>query len=159
MRLIKPPSSGETKWLGCYYQANANPTQEARMSEPKKSIKELVAESLAGSSDERKRRVVEHLTEQALVVQVNQILKGKELLETAEKDLANIRPDKTFTPAGELIAETFTQDKLNQQRKAKEKVTQLTQALDKALDEGNFDQLAKLVKSGGGEPQGVKQGD
>jgi hypothetical protein len=129
------------------------------MNEPKKSIKELVSESLAGSGAERIRRVVDILTEQTLEVQVKQILKGKELLEAAEKELSNIRPDKTLNAQGETVSEFFTPEKFGLKRKVTEKVNQLTQALNKAIDEGDFDQLSKLTKGGGGEPQGVKQGD
>jgi hypothetical protein len=50
-----------------------------------------------------------------------------------------------------VASEFFTQEQFGQKKKAQERVAQLTQALDKAIDEGNFDQLGKLVKGGGGQ--------
>lgn len=119
--------------------------------EGKKSIKELVAENLASANDERKSRVVELLAEQTKDKQVQMIVKGIEAKEQADKELANIRPSRTFNSDGTMASEFFTQEGLGQRKKAQEKCAQLTQALDKAIDEGNFEQLGKLVKGGGGQ--------
>ena len=116
------------------------------MSEPKKSIKELVAEQVASSGETVKDRVVDILTSQVIDKRVTQIQKGLELQEAASKELSSIRPDKTFDPEGKVLSEFFTADKLGQKKKAQEKYDRITRALNSALDEGNYEQLQNLAK-------------
>lgn len=122
------------------------------MGEPKKSIKELVAERIAGSGGVRISRVVDILAEQVLDKQVEQLKKGLELKDEAEKALSTIKPDKQLHPeTGAVLQEFFTPQKLGEKRKAQEKLDRITKALNLAIDDGNFEQLSNLVK-GGGQP-------
>jgi len=114
----------------------------------KKSIKELVAETLASSNEQVKKRVVEQLAEQTIAKRVEIMLKANTLKEQLEGEVKKLSSfdNKQFDQNGQVVSQTYSEARHKELTKARERLTQCIAAMDEALgDSANYQKIASLV--------------
>lgn len=106
-----------------------------------------LAEAVAGvfADRENKRRV-------------DLLVTGFEMLMAAEKDLKSInKPDVGMvTEEGTNRVAFFSDKRIGEVNKVKQKIDKLIQALNNAMEQANFDPLEKLVKNKDGKQEEQK---
>ena len=110
-----------------------------------------VADALKGSSQVVKSRLVTALTERVLAQRVDLLDKGLAKLKDLKKELDKIRaPEMVDFATGAKVPGLLTKAQYQELTKAKEKLTKLENALEKAFNGEDFDKLSGLVS--GKEP-------
>lgn len=106
-----------------------------------------VVERLDTSSIDVKSRLVTTLVERELVKRVDLLDKGLAKLRELKREADKIRPKKVFDveTLKEITSTTFSPEEAKTLRAAREKVTKLELALEKAFAGQEFDKLANLV--------------
>jgi hypothetical protein len=119
------------------------------------SVKELVAERLANSGDAVKELVIEKLVDDELEKRKQLVLKGVDAVDNARKDLSKIKPDQTsFDVEGQPVGTpAYSRGKLDELNKAKQKLAKLEGALNKALENNDYQELEKVLSQGGENKQ------
>ncbi len=114
-------------------------------------IRNKVTTLLSNSSAMVQTNVVNHLVEIELKKRADLVLDGLKKLDEANEGLKKIKPDMTtFNGDGTKKDESYSQNKINELKKAKEKAANIEKALEQALGEQpNFAQLEKVCKGGG----------
>jgi hypothetical protein len=109
-------------------------------------LKEIVADKLKDSSETIKDFVVESLYRDEIKRRGEIVIKAISLQENLNKELAKIdKADQVFKDKeGKIITEAYSQDKLNNINKAKEKVTKMNSLLDKCLADCLLEDYNKL---------------
>lgn len=114
-----------------------------------KNLRDLVSQQLAASSQSVQDRVVANLVEEEVSRRTILVTKALQAYEEAEKKLRTIKPDQqSYDASGTLVAETFSKAKLEEKTKTEKLISDLSNALDKALDNNDWQQLEKLTKQG-----------
>jgi hypothetical protein len=123
------------------------------MSEDKKltevlSLRETVAQRIKEVGPDVEQKVVDILVDRVLKERVNLITKGFDKLSQAERDLKKIKPDNvTYNEDGSVRDEGYSKSKVEERKKAKQRIEALRGALEKALStQPNFDKLKKLAE-------------
>ena len=92
-------------------------------------------------------RVVDALVEQELGSRADIIRKGVDEYRRIEKELAGIRAKSPgFDAAGTELPHVFTSEQMSQKKKAEESLTKLDSALTKAIAEGDYVALQRLIE-------------
>ena len=104
-----------------------------------------VADALKASPAQVRSRVVSALVERELVKRVEMLDKGLAKLRDVKRDLDKIRPPVSYTADGQKVEGTFSKADFENLKKARERVTRLESALEKAFAGQEFDKLANLV--------------
>lgn len=123
-------------------------------------IKELVASKIAESGTTVASMVTDMLVNKEIERRSQVIISGLVALEKLEKDLASVsKPDvnelldvegKVVQPAG------YSKSKLEQIKKAQEKVANLTKAINNCLEtntKDSYSKLESLIKNAGGNTE------
>lgn len=114
-----------------------------------KNLREEVASQLATSSEAVQNRVIANLVEEEVGRRTSLVTLALQAYEEAEKKLKSIRPDQqSFDASGNLVAETYSKGKLEERAKTEQLLKNLSAALDKALDNNDWQSLEKLTKQG-----------
>lgn len=123
-------------------------------SENKSTVSDVLAEvagALKGANQSVKSRLVAALTERVLVQRVDMLDKGLAKLKELKKELDKIRaPEMVDITTGAKVPGLLTKAQFQELTKAREKVSKLEKALEKAFNGEEFDKLAGLVS--GKEP-------
>lgn len=104
-----------------------------------------VADALKASPEAVKSRVKSVLVEREVAKRVDLLDKGLAKLREAKGEVNKIRPPVSFTADGTKVEGTFSKADFETLKKAKEKVSKLEGALEKAFAGEEFDKLAGLV--------------
>lgn len=104
-----------------------------------------VADALKGSSQQVKGRLVVALTERVLAQRVDMLDKGLAKLKELKKEVDKIRAPDMFDVDGNKVPGFFTKAQNEELKKAKEKLSKLEKAVEKAFNGEEFDKLAGLV--------------
>ena len=114
-----------------------------------KNLREEVASKLATSSQAVQDRVVANLVEEEVTRRTKLVTLALQAYEEAEKKLKAVRPDQqSFDVSGNLVAETYSKGKLDEKVKTEQLLKNLSAALDKALENNDWQPLEKLTKQG-----------
>jgi molecular chaperone DnaK (HSP70) len=116
------------------------------------SIKELVAERVAGLGPSVQDSVVATLADQVKDKRVKAILTALNFLEEKAKELKKIKPVETFDETGKVASSAFDKTSNESRKKINEAVAQVEKALAEALDpeKPNFEKLFKALQNKGG---------
>ena len=106
-----------------------------------------VASRLGSATDLVKGRLVDALVERELVKRVDLLDKGMAKLRELQREVNKVRPKKIFDAETlkEVQVATLSAEEAKVLRAAREKVTKLETALEKAFAGQEFDKLASLV--------------
>lgn len=104
-----------------------------------------VADALKGSSEAVKGRLKAALVEREVVKRVDLLDKGLAKLRDLKGEVNKIRPPVSFQADGTKVEGTFSKADFESLKKAREKVTKLEAALEKAFAGQEFDKLTNLV--------------
>ena len=118
------------------------------------SLKETVAEKIAGLGPVVQEAVATALADQVKEKRVKAVLTALNLKEEKEKELKKIKPEQTFDGDGKVVSEFFTKPNNEARKKAQEAITKIEKALNEALDpeKPNYDNLFKVVQNKGAAP-------
>lgn len=106
-----------------------------------------VADALKGSTDSVKTRLQSLLVEREVAKRVDLLDKGLAKLRELKREVDKIRPKKVFDveTLKEVPGTTLTAEEAKNLKAAREKVTKLENALEKAFAGQEFDKLSNLV--------------
>jgi hypothetical protein len=104
-----------------------------------------VADALKASPATVRSRLVTALTERELVKRVDMLDKGLAKAKELKREVDKIRPADMFDSEGNKVPGHFTKQQHEELKKAKEKLSKLEAALEKAFAGEGFDKLANLV--------------
>jgi hypothetical protein len=104
-----------------------------------------VADALKGSNEAVKGRLKSALVEREVLKRVDLLDRGLAKLRDLKSEVNKIRPPVTFTADGGKVEGTFSKADFETLKKAKEKVSKLEAALEKAFQGQEFDKLTNLV--------------
>jgi len=117
------------------------------------TLKEAVAEKIAGLGPEVQAGVVDVLVEQVKKKRMDAILTGLNLKDEKEKELKKIKPVQTFNADSTVASETFSKADNDNRKKLTEALAKIEKALNEALSETpNYENLFKVVQNKGAAP-------
>lgn len=123
-------------------------------------IKELVANKIAQSGTTVANMVTDMLVSKEVEKRSQAIISGLVALEKVEKDLTSVsKPDvnELLDAEGKVIQPAaYSKSKLEQIKKAKEKVENLTKAINNCLEtntKDSYSKLENLIKNAGGNTE------
>jgi len=139
------PAEGKKGHCGNKNLEGVKPSDQA------KTLKDMVAESIAASGPEVRQMVMKHLVDDELKKRTDLVLKGLAKKDELEKELRKIKPDnKTagFDHTGKQVVEpVFTEEQVKTLKQLREQLTKVENALEKALaDKPCFDKLKEVCK-------------
>ena len=109
------------------------------------SIKEKIAEKIAGSGESVAKTVIENLASVEINNRVQLVTNAYQLKERLEKESLKMRPDqKSFGADGVELPATWSAKAFEAKKKFDEKFTNLSNALDKALNTAAAEDFKKL---------------
>src|SRR5271157_3653888 len=117
------------------------------------TLKETVAEKIAGLGPVVHEAVATALADQVKEKRVKAVLTALNLKEEKEKEIKKIKPEQTFDGEGKVASEFYTKANNDTRKKTTEKITKIEAALAAALGETpNFEKLFAVAQNkGGGE--------
>ena len=104
-----------------------------------------VAERLESANDTVRTRLRDALVEREVGKRVDLLDKGLAKLRELKREVDKIRPPVAFTADGTKVEGNFDKATFETLKKAREKVTKLETALEKAFQGQEFDKLSNLV--------------
>ncbi len=104
-----------------------------------------VAERLQSSNESVRTRLRDALVEREVSKRVELLDKGLAKLRELKREVDKIRPPVSFTADGQKVEGNFDKATFETLKKAREKVTKLETALEKAFQGQEFDKLSNLV--------------
>jgi F0F1-type ATP synthase beta subunit len=117
------------------------------------SLKETVAERIAGLGPEVQTGVADVLVEQVKKKRIDAVLTALNLKDEKEKELKKIKPVQTFNADSTVASETFSKADNDNRKKLTEAITKIEKALNEALGETpNYENLFKVVQNKGAAP-------
>ena len=118
------------------------------------TLKETVAEKVAGLGPVVHEAVASALADQVKEKRVKAVLTGLNLKEEKEKELKKIKPEQTFDGEGKVVSEFYTKPNFESRKKVVETLAKIEKALNEALDptSPNYDNLFKVVQNKGAAP-------
>ena len=120
------------------------------------TLKETVAEKIAGLGPVVHEAVASALADQVKEKRVKAVLTALSLKEETEKELKKIKPEQTFDGDGKVVSEFYTKTNFESRKKTTEKLAKIEKALNEALDpeKPNYENLFKVVQNkGAAEPK------
>jgi len=122
------------------------------------TLKETVAEKVAGLGPVVHEAVASALADQVKEKRVKAVLTGLNLKEEKEKELKKIKPEQTFDGEGKVASEFYTKANNDTRKKTTEKITKIEAALAAALGETpNFEKLFAVAQNKGGAPEATTE--
>lgn len=120
------------------------------------SVQVSVAEKISSISPAVQEKVVAILTERELVRRSNAMVQAIDQLSVFDKDMKKLGPDqKSFDEKGVEQSSSFSKSRLDERARLNKKIDRYTNAVNNALDKGNYSDLFNLAsddkKSGGDE--------
>lgn len=109
------------------------------------SVLAEVADALKGSPDNVRHQLKELLVTREVSKRVDLLDKGLNKLREAKAELNKIRPPVSYQADGTKVDGLFAKADFEKLKQAKEKVSKLENALEKAFAGQEFDKLAGLV--------------
>jgi hypothetical protein len=118
------------------------------------TLKETVAEKVAGLGPVVHEAVASALADQVKEKRVKAVLTGLNLKEEKEKELKKIKPEQTFDGEGKVVSEFYTKPNFEARKKVVEALAKIEKALNEALDptSPNYDNLFKAIQNKGAAP-------
>jgi len=115
------------------------------------TLRERVEQSIAGSAPVIVNKVIAKFVDEEIDRRAGLVVQGITRLRQLETDFAKTnKPDQVFyDAAGVETQSTYTKGKLDAINKAKKEVTKLSEALDKAINSGDYKGLEETLKKGG----------
>ncbi len=115
------------------------------------TIREAVAEKIANIGPRTREQVIEHFAKIEADRQAAILVKGLTALDTAEASLEKVdKPDQlSYNQDGTIASQAYSLNRINEIKKAKEKIEKITSAITLADEQGNFSALQKIVNSEG----------
>lgn len=120
------------------------------------SVTVKVAEQIAGLSPKVEGAVVDVLVTRELTRRSEALVTVMDKLTKAEKDFKKLGPDTvTFDENGQKLTETFSKARTEERKKATEQIEKMTKAINKALENADFDNVYNFAnqKSGSSESE------
>jgi hypothetical protein len=113
------------------------------------TLKETVAEKIAGLGPVVHEAVATALADQVKEKRVKAVLTALNLKEEKEKELKKIKPEQTFDGEGKVASEFYTKANNELRKKTQEALTKIEKALNEALDpeKANYENLFKVVQN------------
>lgn len=112
------------------------------------SLRAAVATRLSSISPAVESEVIDALVAREVTRRKDLIVKGLDQLDGVNREFYKInKPDiQNFNADGTVANSAYSKDRLEEIKKAAEKVEKLTKALDKAIAKGDLGDLSNLVK-------------
>lgn len=93
-----------------------------------------------------RRKVVDHLTNTEIMRRTDMLVKAMDVRYEAEKELSKIKPDSVaYDEGGAKHHELFTKAKVDERKKCKEKLAKIDKAINKAINDADYDSLRKIL--------------
>lgn len=116
------------------------------MAKQVKDIRVAVGEQLAKIAPRVETEVVEAIVDKGVEKRVNALISCLDKLETADKELSKLGPDDVkYDDKGAKTDEFFTKKRVDERAKAQGKINKLTNAINKALDKGDYSDVYNLA--------------
>jgi hypothetical protein len=118
------------------------------------TLKETVAERIAGLGPEVQSGVADVLVDQVKKKRIDAVLTALNLKDEKEKELKKIKPTETFDGEGKVASSTFSKADNDNRKKVTESLAKIEKALNEALDpeKPNYENLFKVVQNKGAAP-------
>jgi hypothetical protein len=115
------------------------------------TIQEKVAQGIANLGPQVESTVVDMLVDKELQRRTPPIVQGLDKLGELDGELkkADKPDDRTFNKDGSVKDESYSSKKIEEIKKIKERIQKLTNAINKALDNGDLKELNQLLQQGG----------
>lgn len=131
-------------------QEQKQPEQEqSKLVEPTfyaNTLRESIKTKLKNSSDEIKESVIKKLTDLEIQKRIDIVIKGLEKKETIEKELKNLKPDVVTFDNNFNETKAWSKNAAEEYKKKSGELTKINNAINKALDNNEYDNLANLCK-------------
>lgn len=109
------------------------------------SVQIKIAEQITNIAPKVEDSIVAVFVERELEKRSTATVKVLDDLLKLESTLKKIRPDvKTYDADGKVTSESYSKAKADELKKTKERITKYTNALSKALEEGDFENVYNI---------------
>ena len=116
------------------------------MAKAVKDIRTDVAAKIAAIAPRVETELVEAIVDKRVEKMVSSLMSCLDKLETAEKEFTKLGPDNIFFDGdGKKIDEAFSKKRVEERGKAQGKITKLTNAINKAIDKGDYSDVYNLA--------------
>lgn len=114
------------------------------------TLSEAIAEKVAQSGPEVKKRVIDALAEDKIKKYTDLMIKGYTELDKLQVQFDKIKPDnKMFDTNGNVVQEGFSSSKNDERKNLTKRIDKLISALHVALEQNKFENLEKFFRGGG----------
>lgn len=112
------------------------------------SLRTAVATRLTAISPAVESEVIDTLVAREVARRKDMIVKGLDQLDSVTREFHKVnKPDiQNFNADGTVATSAYSKERLEEIKKAQEKLDKLTKALDKAIAKGDIGDLSNLVK-------------
>lgn len=117
-------------------------------------LRSEVAEQVKKGSTTLFGAVITHFASEELDRRKNLLINGAKKLKELDIEVKKAsKPDaKTFDASGRVLTEAFTEASAKKLKEAREKFDKLNKAMEKAVNDADFEPLDKALKGGGDKP-------
>lgn len=113
------------------------------------SVQVKVAETIANIAPKVEDKVVDALVDRELKRRSDALVSAMDKLDKMEKELSKIKADQiSFDEDGKVVSQTFSKAKKEEKDKLSQKVQKATNAINKALEKGDFGDVYNIDKAG-----------
>jgi len=113
------------------------------------TVQVKVAETIANIAPKVEDKVVDVLVERELKRRSDALVSAMDKLDKMEKELSKIKADQiSFDEDGKIVSQTFSKAKKEEKDKLSQKVQKATNAINKALEKGEFGDVYNIDKAG-----------
>ena len=117
------------------------------------ALRKRIEEQIASSGETLQNQVVTTLVDQELIRRCALVVAGIVKIRQLELDLRKVnKPDnEAFDAEGKVVHQTYSKGKLEEIKKAKEKIETWDRAINNAIGKADYKRLEELVSKGGKE--------
>lgn len=109
------------------------------------TIAAQVAKEIASSSAEVEEKVVKAIAKLELDRRADSVVQAYQGLKKLERNFKKLGPDvETFDEKGERTSQTYSKARTEERKKATDRINKWTNAINKALDKKEFDDVYNL---------------
>ncbi len=112
------------------------------------SIGQKVAASITDAGPAILSKVIDKLASLEIEKRADALLNGVNAAISAKRELQKIKPDQqSFDASGKVVTETYSKAKVEERKKAEEKLAKIEAAVEKAVNKNDFSGVLGLKTS------------
>lgn len=113
------------------------------------SVQVKVAETIANISPKVEDKVVDVLVDREVKRRSDALVSALDKLDKMEKELLKIKADQiSFDEDGKVVSQTYSKAKKEEKDKLSQKITKAVNAINKALEKGDYGDVYNIDKAG-----------